>query len=90
MNRDTSRRLVFFSRDIQPGLGDKKNKKEGTQKKKARSGLCCGYFSDHEQARLHRFPGVSRGDSSRGAEVNGESRVRIEKVMRLAWSTNSL
>ena len=45
MNRDTSR-LVFFSRDIQPGLGDKKNKKEDTQKK-ARGGLCCGYFSGH-------------------------------------------
>ena len=28
MNRDTSRRLVFFSRDIQPGLGDKKTRRK--------------------------------------------------------------
>ena len=90
MNRDTSR-LVFFSRGIQPGLGDKKNKKEDTQKK-ARGGLCCGYFSDHEQARLHRFPEIPKAGSTRGAEaeVYGKSRVLIENAISLVCSTNSL
>ena len=51
-------------RGIQPGLGDKEQ--QGGTQKKARGGLCCGYFSDHEQERLHRFPEVPKAGSSRG------------------------